>query len=523
MASTADALNSLLSSGQTTTPTGGIDYSPLLGMAMGLLGSSGATRLPTTMGAALANGLGSAQQYQASALQNALNRNMLGYKSWLMQQLDQKRQSATPDQPQNSPQNPNPVAAQQAALGNAYSSLMSGNNNIPSNTVTGALNASPYGVPYQNVGLLGGQPQMLTQQNYPQQQQNAEQSGGLFANMNPDQRTAALSALYTGNAGRLFSSLYDNDPNVVRAKAEATQAEQQLTPEQVRQYFPGGLPAGYTAQMNALGKVSLAGTDPFHTVSGYNPQTGAYQQTLVDTRNMRPIANVTGAPPDPTKPLSPILENQAAKIASYDQRPPVPSSRNPQASILLARAYALNPDYNAANYDVVKEALTSFTSGKLGIQVASANKAVMHLDTLSQLADNLNNTNSPAYNYVANFWKQQTGQTAPNNFNAAKTIALNEVTKFIIGAGGSAEDRDKAQAVVKASNSPQQLAQAIDTIKQLMGGQLLSLQKQYEASTGLHDFGKRFLFPKTQQLIQGLQANQQNGAQPNVVNWSDLK
>lgn len=222
MTSTVDALNALLSSGQTTTPTGGTDYSPLLGMAMGLLGSSGATRLPTTMGAALANGLGSAQQYQASALQNALNRNMLGYKSWLLHQMNQNQQSATPDQPQNSPQNPNPVAAQQAALGNALSSVMAGNNNAPSNPVAAALNASPTGGQYQNVGLLGGQPQTLTPQNYQQQPQpDNQQQGGLFPNMSPDMRALALSSMYSGQPGRVFSSMYQNDPNVVAAATQA--------------------------------------------------------------------------------------------------------------------------------------------------------------------------------------------------------------------------------------------------------------------------------------------------------------
>src|SRR5574337_1401435 len=68
MAASPDIISGLLSDPNTA---------PYLGAAMGLLGSSGASRLPVTMGAAMGNALGGSQQYSSQVLQNALQRALL--------------------------------------------------------------------------------------------------------------------------------------------------------------------------------------------------------------------------------------------------------------------------------------------------------------------------------------------------------------------------------------------------------------------------------------------------------------
>src|SRR5574340_1528481 len=68
MAVSPDIISGLLSDPNTA---------PYLGAAMGLLGSSGASRLPVTMGAAMGNALGGSQQYSSQVLQNALQRALL--------------------------------------------------------------------------------------------------------------------------------------------------------------------------------------------------------------------------------------------------------------------------------------------------------------------------------------------------------------------------------------------------------------------------------------------------------------
>src|SRR5574337_2142991 len=68
MAASPDIISGLLSDPKTA---------PYLGAAMGLLGSSGASRLPVTMGAAMGNALSGSQQYNQQVLQNALQRILL--------------------------------------------------------------------------------------------------------------------------------------------------------------------------------------------------------------------------------------------------------------------------------------------------------------------------------------------------------------------------------------------------------------------------------------------------------------
>ena len=162
-----------------------------------------------------------------------------------------------------------------------------------------------------------------------------------------------------------------------------------------------------------------------------------------------------------------------------------------QVVSLLKQNY---PDYNAAGYTSSASSLKGFTSGKESAAVRSLNVGIQHLDTLEGLSSALDNTNSPLFNKAANLWKQQTGQTAPNSFNSAKQIVSAEVVKAITGGGGGVADRQEAQHIVDAANSPQQLAEAIRTVRELFGGQLNGLQRTYEQGTGRRDFD-RFLSP----------------------------
>ena len=173
-----------------------------------------------------------------------------------------------------------------------------------------------------------------------------------------------------------------------------------------------------------------------------------------------------------------------------------PSLRTPWGQSVVARVGQMKPDYNAANFTSASSSLRDFTSGQSSKVVNSLNTGIAHLNTLSNLSDALDNGNSPLFNKVSNLWKQQTGQPAPTNFNAAKQIVAAEVVKAISGSGGGVADREEAQRVVDAANSPAQLKQAIGTVRELFAGQLHSRRNMYEQGTGRKDFN-RFLLPET--------------------------
>ena len=205
---------------------------------------------------------------------------------------------------------------------------------------------------------------------------------------------------------------------------------------------------------------------------------------------------------DPSKPLSGPYENVAQQIANYGMDENSALSRYPapiRASI-QARVNGINPDYRQQDFAASKAAQVKFGSGKQGDTVRSLNVAISHLNTLGTLSDALNNGNVPLVNSIANTIAQQTGSAAPTNFDTAKQLVGDEITKAIIGTGGSQADREKAQDVISRANSPAQLKGAIQTYQKLLGGQLRGLRQQYETSTKAKNFNS-YLSPETISVI----------------------
>jgi len=138
-----------------------------------------------------------------------------------------------------------------------------------------------------------------------------------------------------------------------------------------------------------------------------------------------------------------------------------------------------------------KATIKDFTSGKSALAVRSFNTAIDHLDTMSKLATALQNNDTRAFNTVGNFFAKQTGAAAPANFEAAKAIVGGEVAKALTGANMALKDREEIRDAIIASSSPAQLQGVLNTYKQLLGGQLSSLNIQYETSTGRDDFAAK--------------------------------
>jgi hypothetical protein len=147
----------------------------------------------------------------------------------------------------------------------------------------------------------------------------------------------------------------------------------------------------------------------------------------------------------------------------------------------------------AAKQDVGSrtQAVKAFASGKQGQQVTAFNTAIDHLSTMTKLSDALQNNDIKAFNSLGNTVARQTGQPAPTNFDAAKQIVTAEIIKAVVASGGGVKERQEAESNFAAASSPEQLKGVINTYKQLLGGQLNSLNLQYENSTGRKDFDKK--------------------------------
>jgi len=247
-------------------------------------------------------------------------------------------------------------------------------------------------------------------------------------------------------------------------------------------------------------------------------------EKLVDARARERLAaeQATGV-------LTPASIDTAAEIYRQTGQMPIggigKGVANMRAQIMnrateMAAGKGITPADTAANMIVAKQdvgtqtkALKDFSTGIQGRQVNAFNTAIDHLGTMDKLSDALVNNDTKAINTIGNFFARQTGDPAPTNFDAAKQIVTAEVIKAVVASGGGVTERQEAERNLATANSPQQLKGVINTYKQLLGGQLTSLNLQYENTTGRKDFDKK-LTGEAKNVVKELRGSAGSGAAP---------
>ena len=101
---------------------------------------------------------------------------------------------------------------------------------------------------------------------------------------------------------------------------------------------------------------------------------------------------------------------------------------------------------------------------------------------MGELADALNNGNMQVVNKVGNWYKAQTGNPAPTNFDAIKNIVGQEVVKAIVAGGGGVGEREEAAKTFSAKMSPVQLKEVMQHYRMVMGAQADNLMAQRDAA-----------------------------------------
>jgi hypothetical protein len=156
----------------------------------------------------------------------------------------------------------------------------------------------------------------------------------------------------------------------------------------------------------------------------------------------------------------------------------------------------INPDYNARDYGLQTSAEKSFNTGKQGDKARSLNVAVSHLGTLDTAAAALHSGDIRVFNQFKQAWQRETGKTAPTDFNAVRELVADEIVAAVVPGVGALADRKALKDTIMAKSSPAQLQGVIKQYKELLGGQLGGLEKQYNASTSKTDFKQRYLTPE---------------------------
>jgi hypothetical protein len=127
---------------------------------------------------------------------------------------------------------------------------------------------------------------------------------------------------------------------------------------------------------------------------------------------------------------------------------------------------------------------------------------VQHMDLLPPLIDALSGGNMTVLNKAQNFFKQQTGNSAPTNFSAIKEFVGGEVAKAVLPGGGGEAERQALTKPLDAANSPVQLKDAVSTIQKALAGKTEALRSQWDIGTnGTQGAFDRFLLPATKNAL----------------------
>ena len=304
----------------------------------------------------------------------------------------------------------------------------------------------------------------------------AQQAWGQVQGMNPQQRRE-----YFTRMGVSLDTLYKTETLSAHDKEQLaiSRGHLALARERLSQEMAGG---------GQLTPETIDVAANMYLKTGQMPQLGMGKQAAAARQqilNRATVLGTTGADGQP----APTTADVAGNIVSAKQ-----------------------------DYKSQEKATKDFATGMQGRQVNSFNTAIDHLDTMGKLSDALANGDTKAINAIGNMVAKQTGAPAPTSFNAAKQIVTAEVIKSIVASGGGVKERQEAEANFAAANSPAQLKGVINAYKDLMGGQLKSLELQYGNTTGRKDFEKK-LTPAAKEELSKVKSNL-TGADAQALEWA---
>jgi len=145
-------------------------------------------------------------------------------------------------------------------------------------------------------------------------------------------------------------------------------------------------------------------------------------------------------------------------------------------------------------------AVRSFATGMDGQAVKAANTALNHLETIRQLAQAQKNGDVRAFNQLARNIGTQFGQTAPTNLNAALIMVAPEISKAVVGVHGTGHEREQAVQALNPNGSVDQIISGTGVMQELFGGRLTEARRTYERTTKKKDFDS-MLSPAAQEVL----------------------
>lgn len=210
-----------------------------------------------------------------------------------------------------------------------------------------------------------------------------------------------------------------------------------------------------------------------------------------------------------------LVDRSTAQNIANGNLPPL---TGPNSTKIMNEVVGINPNFKASDYGLQTQAVKAFNQSVLGNKTRSLNVVKEHFKTLEKSADALQSGDVRATTAIAQFIQTQTGKPAPATFNAVKEILADEIVAAVVPGVGALADRVAIKKTILAAASPAQLKGVVSAYKELIDGQLLGLEKQYQAGTGRSDFKSRYLISEA---VQGLAPSSQY-VETKVVNGRTL-
>lgn len=235
------------------------------------------------------------------------------------------------------------------------------------------------------------------------------------------------------------------------------------------------------------------------------PEHGAAAQPANPTGD----AVLATVPPQIASTVKALAEGRMAFPAGF-------ALKSPYWQSMIALVGQYDPTFDAVNYNSRSKTRADFTSGAAAKNINALNTVAQHMNILSDSADALSNTWSPAYNTIANFVSKQSGSPVVTNFETAKKAVVDELTRVWRQSGGSAADIAERSKVLDAANSPAQLHGAISQMGQLIEGKLSALESQYKQGMGTSEAGVNVITSAARAVLDKLE-QRSGGSQPAAV------
>jgi hypothetical protein len=268
-------------------------------------------------------------------------------------------------------------------------------------------------------------------------------------------------------------------------------------------------------------------------------QYGAPIHGFIDLKN-RTVSPANGGPlgataEDPNTP--PVTGEDALKGASQQDVATVRALSEgrmlPPSAYALKAPYwqrimhlttAFDPSYDTANAPSRVATRKDFASGKAAGNITALNTTMGHLKSLADAGEELQNSNYPAWNMVANAASRATGDPRVDRFNVARNAVATEAAKVFRQTGMSEKEIQDWRESFNANASKDQLHGNIAQTMELLNSRIDALRDQYNngMKTTKQIEGLQLLSPKAQDAYKYVMSKTSGGAPASSSNRPSL-